>query len=501
MVRCVAAVDCGTTSIKCAYVDLQGRTVSQSTAASPLKSGSDGAVEVDAAGLLAGVCGGLAACAAQADRADVLACAVTGQRATVFCLDGDGRAVGPGLCWQDLRGGPLLDPLRRSLPNGEYFELTGLPNFPVFTLAKLLWVREREPERWRRTRRFALVHDLVVAALGGDGDVTDLSNASLTGLLDLGARRWSERLLALTGLDPDRLGRLVEPGTPVGRVSRAAAGVTGLREGTPLVAGAGDQQCGGLGAGAVTPGTVEITLGTAAVPLCGCDCPALDPRRRVTCCVHAVPGQWNVEGLQNAAGASVRWLATLCGAADGFRREAWEAAGRVAPGADGALFLPYLLGAGAPWWNAEASGTWVGLRPSHGPAHALRAVLEGVALENAAILEVFRELSVSVSEVRLTGGISGWEPWNRIQAGIYGVPVVTLENPQATLLGAAILAACGAGAHPSPSAAAGRMVRVRDRFDPDPAERAACEALRVRHREARERLAGLWKHLACGGGS
>ena len=499
MIRCVAAIDCGTTTTKCALLDLEGRAVAASAAPAPVRQTADGGVEVDAVQTLADVRRGLAACIAASRKrgAEVLGCAVTNQRATVVCVGADDRPLGPALSWQDMRGGQLLEAFGRRIPADVYFRTTGLPLFPAFSLAKLLWLKDREPERYRRTRRFALLHDFILHGLGCRDWVTDVSNASLTGLLDVNTRRWSTALLDLAGLDAGKLNPLVEPGTPVGRVSASAARLTGLRPGLPLVAGAGDQQCAGVGAGAVEPGTVEITLGTVAVPLCVSDRPALDPARRVTCCVHAVPGRWNCEGLQNAAGASTRWLAEVRGGKGRIGPAAWRAAGRLAPGADGVLFFPYLLGAGAPWWNADATGALLGLRTTHGPAHALRAVLEGVAFENRAILDVFRELGVPVDEVRLTGGGSEKTPWTRIQANVYGVPVVTLENPQATLVGAAVLAACGAGVFAAPREAVRQMVRPAARFDPDPAVRTAYDALYERYADVRRGFdaAGMWTRI------
>lgn len=501
-IHCVAAIDCGTTAIKCGLVDLSGRIVAEASGLSPLRMRSDGAVETDAPRILADVQHALADCTARASsrNLDVIGVSVACQRATVVCLDGQDQPLGPALSWQDMRGGPFLDDIRCRISDADYFRLTGLPNFPVFALAKLLWLRHREPERFQQARRFVLLHDFLMRGLGASGWVTDASDASLTGLLDLRTRRWSSRLLDLAGLSADRLPAIVESGTRVGALSDAAAQRTGLTAGIPIVAGAGDQQCAGIGAGAVEPGIVEITLGTAAVPLCLTPHPVLDPRRRVTCCVHGLPGAWNCEGLQNAAGSSVGWLAELRGGR--IRPEEWADAQRVAPGAGGVLFFPYLLGAGAPGWNAEATGAFLGLRAAHSLPHLLRAVLEGVALENRAILDVFEELGVAPREVRLTGGLSQSESWTRIQAGIYGVPVVTLENPQATLMGAAVLAACGGGAFASPAAAAAQMVRVAQRFEPEDEERAAYEGLQNRYAATRRAFdaAELWQTIKEGAG-
>ncbi len=500
MIRCVAAVDCGTTATKCALVDLAGRMRVEATLPAAVLTAPSGCRGLDADALCEAVLSALAVCVAdpRTAGAEILACSVTGQRASVVCLDARDRPVGPAFSWQDMRGAPELAVLRERIPDADYFRLTGLPNFPAFTLAKLLWLNAHEPQRARRVHRYALLSDFMLHALGADW-ITDTSNASLTGLLDVTTRTWSTALFDLAGLDAGRFGPLVEPGTPVGRLSRDAALRTGLPEGLPLVAGAGDQQCAGLGAGVAAPGAVEITLGTVAVPLCASARPLLDPQRRVTCCVHAAPGLWNNEGLQQASGFSLVWLARLLnkGRTNRFDPAAWRAAGDMQPGADGVLFLPYLLGAGSPWWNAEASGGLLGLRDSHGPAHLLRAALEGIACENRAILEVFRELGLPLTDVRLTGSGSRQPAWSRIQANLYGLPVVTLENPQATLVGAAILAACGAGVYASVQDAAQHMVHPMACIEPDPEQRVAYDALYARYVEVRQRLdaVNVWDRI------
>ena len=392
--------------------------------------------------------------------------ALTNQRATLLCVDASGRELGDAISWQDMRGAAGIRAFRRRIPDATYSSITGLPNNAVFTLAKLLWIMKHDPDRFRKTARFVLLQEYVLNRLGCDGFFCDWSNASLTGLLDVERLSWSTTLLELTGIPEARLSVLVPSGTKVGTLSRHAARRTGLLEGTPLVTGGGDQQCAGVGAGAVAPGMLEITLGTAAVPLCYAGTPTRDPKRRVMCCAHAVPGKWNLEGLQNSAGACLGWAARLMNGGERFSQEFLAETASVRPGAAGILFYPYLAGDSAPHWNPDAKGIFMGLTLTHSRCELARAVMEGVSMQTREVLDVFAALGVPIRHIRLTGGCTAIEGWNQMQADLYGKPVSTLENPQASLLGAAILAAHGLGIFPSVASAARQMVKIRKTYEP-----------------------------------
>jgi xylulokinase len=495
----VAAVDCGTTAIKAGVFNGRGKLLALARRECPCLRPGAGRAEIDPGRLAKATltCLAEAVRGVGARRKQIVGLAVTNQRATMLCADDAGHPVGRGISWQDGRGAEEMPRLRRCLDARRFYRTTGLPLDPVFTLAKVAWLRRHDRALWSRTSRFLLVQDFALRLLGCREFVTDWSNASLTGLLDVKRLRWDELILEAAGIPPGRLPSLAAPGTPVGRVSAEAARQTGLPEGALLVAGAGDQQCAGLGAGAVRPGVVEITLGTVAVALSYSSAVALDPQMRIMCCAHGVPGRWSIEGLQTAAGTSVEWARRVA-RAPGLRDAAFaRAVARVPPGAGGALFYPYLDGASAPHWHETATGLLLGLRSSHDAPAIMRAVLEGVALETRQVLDVFESLGVAVRDVRLTGGYSEASVWRDLYADVLGRPVSALENPDATLLGAAMLAACGAGLHPSVGAAARAMVRLRQTRRPDPDRAAAYRALSRRHADIGIgfRQAGLFRRL------
>jgi len=462
-------VDCGTSTIKAGLFDGEGQRVSLATTSVRCLFHADGRVTQDVDEVFDAVLHSLrdALACHRVKPTQVAALCIANQRATVLPLDRQGDPFQPAISWQDMTGAPAVARLRRQMSDANYYQITGLPIHAVFTLAKLMHLKKDAPRQYRRAARFVLLQDYLLRALGCPDFLLDYSNASLTGMLDIRRLRWSPDILRLAGIAGTSLSTLVPSGQHVGGLSAAVARRTGLLAGTPLIMGGGDQQCAGAGAGVVRSGLCSVTLGTAGVSFCHSERPVFDPQRRITCCAHIVPGCWNLEGLQNAAGDSLRWANRTLLGSNVLSGPSLAKVAAVPAGSNGVLFLPYLAGASAPHWIAEATGTFLGLRPQHDASCLIRAVLEGVVLESRQILDVFTALRVPVREIRLTGGCSSMPIWNQIQADIYGQPVRTLSDPDATLLGAAMLGAYGVGAFPSVQAAAGRMVRIGETFKPD----------------------------------
>lgn len=471
----VAAIDCGTSAVKAAVFDLDGNVRGTFSKECPVTCHKDGRIEQDPHLIVERALACLKGAVKLSGAGDIASVSVTGQRATVICTDRKGEPIGGAISWQDLRAGASVSTLRRKISDRTYYSITGLPNEPVFTLAKIMWIRKNEPARYKRTAKFILVHDLVLRALGCEEFITDRSNASLTGMFDISRFEWSEKILKASGVEEGRLPTVVQSGIEVGVVSRDAARKCGLSAGMPIISGGGDQQCAGLGAGAVKAGIAEITLGTACVPLVCSDKVVLDPKRRVMCCVHVVPGKWEVEGLQNSAGASLKWFKGISLEEEDPSGEFVSDVSGTVPGADGVLFYPFLSGASAPNWNSDARGMFLGLRHAHDRQTLVRAVMEGVSMETRQILDVFVALKIPIREIRLTGGGMRSAVWCQIQADIYGRRVFGLMDRDATILGAAMLAALGIGAFRSPQHAARRMVKMGKVYLPNVSAREKYE--------------------------
>jgi xylulokinase len=394
-------------------------------------------------------------------------------------LDEQGTVVRPALIWCDVRTEKQCRDLTSKIGQERLIQLTCNPALANFTLTKLLWVRENEPENWKRVRSVMLPKDYVRFRLTGER-ATDMADASGTLLLDVAHRRWSREMLQAAEIDERLLPSLHESPDVCGKISGDGAAATGLRVGTPVVAGAGDQAAGATGMGIVAAGTVSATIGTSGVVFAATDRPALDPRGRVHTFCHAIPGRWHVMGVTQAAGLSLRWFrdtfaTNSTGARESYDQLTAEAA-KIPAGSDGLLWTPYLMGERTPHLDSNARGALVGLTASHTRAHVVRAILEGVAFSLRDTLTLFREMNVPVATIRLGGGGARSPLWRQIQADVYGHAVEIVEAEEGAAYGAAILAGVGAGVWPSVDAACAAVVRVASCVNPQPAAVATLNA-------------------------
>ena len=396
---------------------------------------------------------------------------LSGQMHGSVLLDEEGQVVRPAIIWCDQRTEAECSWLTETLGASRLLALTSNPALTNFTLPKLLWVRAHELNAWRRVRRVLLPKDFVRLRLSGEY-ATDVADASGTLMLDVANRRWSQEILDATGLDSAILPRLFESPEVCARVSAKAAAETGLREGTPIVAGAGDQAAGAVGMGITRPGAVSVTIGTSGVVFAATDRPALDPGGRLHTFCHAIPDRWHVMGVTQAAGLSLRWLRGQFGLTtrgdEAYALMATEAAA-IAPGADGVLWAPYLMGERTPHLDPGIRAALVGLAATHTRAHIVRAVLEGVAFSLRDSFTIFAELGIPVRRVRLGGGGARSPLWREIQANVYGHPVETVDADEGAAYGAALLAGVGAGLWPSVDEACDTLVRSSVAAVPDPA--------------------------------
>jgi xylulokinase len=404
-------------------------------------------------------------------RAEQISCVgFSGQMHGAVMLDASGEVVRPALIWCDVRTEKQCQELTQRIGAARLIQLTCNPALPNFTVTKLLWVRENEPQNWSRVRSVMLPKDYVRFRLTGERAI-DVADASGTLMLDVAHRRWSSEVLQAVGMDEALLPALYESPDICAKVSAVGAQATELAAGTPVVAGAGDQAAGAVGMGIVAPGAVSATIGTSGVVFAATDRPALDPRGRLHTFCHAVPGRWHVMGVTQAAGLSLRWFRdrfackTAGNGADPYEQLTAEAA-TAPPGADGLLWAPYLMGERTPHLDAEARGVLAGLTASHTRGHVIRAILEGVAFSLKDTFTIFREMNMPVNSIRLGGGGARSPLWRQIQADIYDHEVEIVEAEEGAAYGAAILAGVGAKIWPSVDAACQAVVRVVDRIPP-----------------------------------
>ena len=385
-------------------------------------------------------------------------------------LDDKDEVIRPALIWCDQRTEAQSKELERTIGLDHLIQLTCNPPLTNFTLTKFLWVRENEPKNWQRVRKVMLPKDYVRLRLTGESAI-DMADASGTLLLDVAKRTWSSEVLNKTGIDARHLPKLFESQDVCGHLSETGATAVGLRKGTPVVAGAGDQAAGAVGMGITRAGVVSATIGTSGVVFAATDRPSLDPKGRLHTFCHAIPGRWHVMGVTQAAGLSLRWFRDRFGAGTDDGRDPYERlsaeAATVAPGSDGLFWAPYLMGERTPHLDPFARAAFVGLTASHTRAHLVRAILEGVAYSLKDTFTIFGEIHVPVDRIRLGGGGARSPLWRQIQADVYASEVEILKAEEGAAYGAAILAGVGAKCWTSVDEACDATVAIAKRVSPE----------------------------------
>jgi len=477
-------IDVGTTVSSAIVVDETGSVVASEIAShAAFKSPQTGWAEQDPADWWRATSEAVRAVLKQPEiNADeIKGIGLSGQMHGAVLLDRRDEILREALIWCDQRTDPQCQAVTQRIGAEQLIELTSNPALTNFTLTKLLWVRENEPELWSRVRTVMLPKDYIRLRLTGDR-ATDVADASGTLLFDVAHRCWSNEMLAAFEIDKGLVPPVFESPDITSSLSDEGAAATGLRRGTPVAAGAGDQAAGAVGMGIVRPGAVSATIGTSGVVFAATAQPALDRRGRVHTFCHAVPGRWHVMGVTQAAGLSLRWFRDRFAAGEGAADHADESYERLCteaatapPGSDGVLWAPYLMGERTPHLDPRARAALVGLAANHTRAHVVRAILEGVAFSLKDTFTIFAEMGVPVETVRLGGGGARSSLWRQIQADVYGHAVEILAAEEGAAYGAAILAGVGAGVWPSVDEACARSVTVAARVETDPLAAALLE--------------------------
>ena len=404
----------------------------------------------------------------------IAAIGLTGQMHGAVLLDENGAVLRPSLIWCDTRTQPECDWLTEKIGYERLIELTCNPALPNFTLTKVLWVKEHEPEIFAKIRHILCPKDYVRYRLTGEYAI-DVQEASGTLLLDVTHRRWSREVAEAAEIPESWLPRVYESPEVCARISEAAAGLTGLAAGTPVVAGAGDQGAGAVGMGILQPGSVSATIGTSGVVFAATAAPTKDPKGRLHTFCHAVPGLWHVMGVTQSAGLSFSWLKETFFAGQDYDGLT-AAAAKIPAGSEGLEWAPYLLGERTPHLDPEVRAAFAGISTVHTAAHFVRAVLEGVAYSLEDTFSLFAELGIPVSAIRLGGGGARGPLWRKIQAGIYGHAVEVLTAEEGGAFGSALMAGVGAGHWANLDEACGQAIEVAQRIEPDAGDLAVYKA-------------------------
>jgi len=484
----VIGIDTGTTATKAVAAGTDGEARATTSVHYPLSVPGPGRAELDAVRLRDAAVEALITVARECrERGDhVLAVSLSAFLHGLAPLEPDGTPRGPVITWADNRSAEQSEQIAETGRAKELQARTGTPVHPMSPLVKLAWWHATDPATLRDTPRWGGVKEILLGGLAREGFVVDLSIASGTGLYDLHERRWDPEALDIAGITTGQLAEVV-PTTTALRLNPGVAAAAGLPPDTPLIIGAADGPLANLGVGATPPGVAAVSLGTSGALRTVVGAPTADKAGRLFC-YALTEDRWVLGGAVNNAGSVVRWAGQTM--AQGFARPGAEGedadardaallaeAAGVAPGSDGLLCLPYLLGERAPWWRGGMRGAYLGLRREHGRAHLVRAAVEGVCQQLALVRDTFAAEGIPMTEVRATGGAVASELWVGVLAAALDLPVAIADTPEGTAMGACLLGLHATGHLPDLDQAAA-LVDISAPTRPDPDDAALYRRLR-----------------------
>ena len=443
---------------------------------------------------------------ANRDSAAIKAVGISGQMHGLVLLDAVGEVLRPAILWNDQRSFPQCKAIYETAGGVDgLLGHTNNPMLPGYMGGKLLWVRDHEPDIFQRIARFLLPKDYIRYRLTGSY-ATDVSDASGTGLFDVARRRWAHDLVDLLDLPGEWFPTVHESMEIAGCISTEVAALTGLKAGTPVIAGGGDAVMQTVGSGAVDSSVVLLVIGTGGNVTVTVPAPIANPGARLQVFCHVLPEKWAAMGVTLSAGNSLKWfrdtlggmeiaLARDLGQGGAYPLLSAEAAG-APPGANGLLFLPYLQGERCPHTDVNARGSFVGLGLYSTKPDMIRAVMEGVAYSLRDVLELIVSSGISPSRIHVSGGGAVSGVWRQIQADVFNREVATLSySEDASALGAGIVAGTAAGLWPNAAEAVG-LLDVRTLDEPSAEYARRYEALFAAYRKLYPAMKSVFDDLA-----
>jgi xylulokinase len=454
-------IDVSTTGVKALLIDRKGNVIGSANTEHPLSTPQPLWSEQNPADWWNGSLSSIRKLLTETGivGAQIDAIGMTGQMHGLTLLDEDGKVLRPAILWNDQRTGPQCDEIRQRVGKNRLIRLTGNDALTGFTAPKILWVQQNEPDIYKRIRHILLPKDFVRWCLTG-GFSVDRADGAGTILFDIQTRDWSPEVLIKLDIPSEWLPKTYEGPEITGYVTAEAARLTGLKQGTPVAAGGGDQAAQAVGVGAVRPGIVALTLGTSGVVFATIDQAFIEPEGRLHCFCHSMPGRWHLMGVMLSAAGSLRWYRDTF--APGKEYDALlEPAIHVPMGSEGLYFLPYLTGERTPHPDPLARGAFTGLTIRHHQGHLIRAILEGVAFGLRDSFELMKSTGLAtIDQVRVSGGGARSVLWRQILADTFNAELVTVNTTEGAAYGAALLAGVGVGAWSSTETACDETVQI-----------------------------------------
>jgi xylulokinase len=414
---------------------------------------------------------------------DIKGIGLSGQMHGLVLVDEFGRPLRPALTWSDGRGQAQVDWMLTRASEREWMTWTATRPQVGSAGARLLWVRQEEPDLYRQIYKILAPKDFLRLRLTGEM-ATDVTDASSLLVFDVPARAWSREAIDLMELDEALLPTCYESQQVSGAVSIEASEVTGLAPGTPVIAGAGNQASAAMGLGVVRCSDVSLVLGSAGVVFATTDEPLIDRDALLQTCCHARRTKWYLVGMTQSAGIAFRWMRdTFCRAEQEVARQSWDdaynlmarQADEVPCGSDGLIFLPYLQGERTPYQNPDARGVFYGVTLHHHKRHFIRAVMEGVAFGLRDCLQIVHHTGADIERIVVAGGGLLNPIWRQMTANVLGVPLARTNVADPAPFGAALMASVAAGLHASVEQACRESVQITETTAPCPEAMARYE--------------------------
>lgn len=476
MAECVLGVDLGTSAVKVSAVDREGNVIAQESFDYPLSHPKSGYSEQNPNDWVMSTTVAIVRLILddKVSTSDIKGISYSGQMHGLVLLDKEHDVIRPAILWNDTRTTKQRHEIDDQMGD-DFVKITGNRPLEGFTLPKILWVKENEPENWKKTAVILTPKDYVRYRMTGKLGI-DYSDATGTTLLDIHTNEWSKQICEKFEISMSVLPPLIKSTTDVGTITKEYAEFSGLKTTTQVFGGGADNACGALGAGILSPKVVLSSIGTSGVILKYEDRPVDAYHGRVQMEDHVVPGAYYSMGVTLAAGYSLSWFKdTFCQDIPFTKVISGAASSTV--GANGLLFSPYIVGERAPYADADIRGSFLGIDATQDRNDFARAVIEGVTFSFRDILNIYREQNADIDEIVSIGGGSKSDLWLQIQADIFNTPVKKLANEQGPGMGAAMIAAVGLGWYPDFKACAEKFVHIAEVHNPIPANVAKYDQL------------------------